>query len=57
MDVRLDSLFRENDPPQAEWGIKGVEGGLSDSLRDSIYDGYRVQKRYDMLYSYYDDIS
>ncbi len=24
-DVRLDSRFRENDPPQVEWEIKGVE--------------------------------
>ena len=37
-------------------GIRGLKETITDSLSESTYDGFLVKKRYDMLYSYYDDI-
>ena len=37
-------------------GSRGLKETITDSLSESIYDGFHVKKRYDMLYSYYDDI-
>ena len=38
-------------------GSRGLKETITDSLSESTYDGFHVQKRNDMLYSYYDDIS
>ena len=37
-------------------GSRGLKETITDSLPESTYDGFHVKKRYDMLYSYYDDI-
>ena len=37
-------------------GSRGLKETITDSLSESTYDGFHVKKRYDMLYSYYDDI-
>ena len=37
-------------------GTRGLKETITDSLSESTYDGFHVKKRYDMLYSYYDDI-
>ena len=36
-------------------GSRGLKETITDSLSESTCDGFHVKKRYDMLYSYYDD--